>query len=69
MLRNKMPGLAMNGGMYLKRIKSLYGRGGADYYQGYELKIRTVPRPDKPLQVLLKRLNLKLQERMTKRVL
>ena len=37
--------------------------------EGKELKIRTVPRPDKPLQVLLQRLNLKLPERMTKRIL
>jgi transposase len=36
---------------------------------GQELKIRTVPRPDKPLQVLLQRLSLKLPERLTKRVL
>ncbi len=36
---------------------------------GKELKIRTVPRPDKPLQVLLQRLNLKLPERLTKKVL
>ena len=37
--------------------------------EGKELKIRTVPRPDKPLQVLLHRLGLALQERLTKRVL
>jgi transposase len=37
--------------------------------EGKELKIRTVPRPDKPLQILLHRLNLQLPERLTKRVL
>lgn len=36
---------------------------------GKELKIRTVPRPEKPLQILLHRLGLKLPERLTKRVL
>jgi len=36
---------------------------------GNELKIRTVPRPDKPLQVLLHRLGLALPERLTKRIL
>ena len=37
--------------------------------EGKELKIRTVPRPDKPLQVLLHRLRLALPERLTKRIL
>jgi len=37
--------------------------------QGKELKIRTVPRPDKPLQVFLHKLGLNLPERMTKRIL
>jgi transposase len=37
--------------------------------QGQELKIRTVPRPEKPLQVLLHRLGMQLPERLTKRVL
>jgi transposase len=37
--------------------------------EGTELKIRTVPRPDRPLQVLLQRLGLSLPERLTKRVL
>lgn len=37
--------------------------------EGKELKIRTVPRPDKPLQILLHRLSLQLPERLTKRVL
>jgi transposase len=36
---------------------------------GKELKIRTVTRPDKPLQSLLHRLNLRLPERLTKRIL
>jgi len=36
---------------------------------GTELKIRTVPRPDGPLQILLYRLGLNLPERLTKRVL
>jgi len=36
---------------------------------GKELKIRTVPRPDKPLQILLHHLGLQLPERLTKRVL
>jgi transposase len=35
---------------------------------GKELKIRTVPRPGKPLQVLLHRLGLQLPERLTKRI-
>lgn len=34
-----------------------------------ELKIRTVARPDKPIQILLHRLGLRLPERLTKRVL
>ena len=37
--------------------------------EGKELKIRTVPRPDKPMQVLLHHLGLKLPERLIKRVL
>jgi transposase len=37
--------------------------------EGKELKIRTVPRPEKPLQILLHRLGLQLPERLTKRVL
>jgi transposase len=37
--------------------------------EGQELKIRTVARPDKPLQVLLHRLGLQLPERLTKRIL
>lgn len=37
--------------------------------EGNELKIRTVPRPEKPLQILLHRLGLNLPERMTKRFL
>jgi len=37
--------------------------------EGNELKIRTVPRPEKPLQILLHRLGLQLPERLTKRVL
>jgi transposase len=37
--------------------------------EGNELKIRTVTRPDKPLQVLLHRLNLRLPEKLTKRIL
>jgi transposase len=37
--------------------------------EGKELKIRTVARPDKPLQILLHRLGLKLPERLTKRIL
>jgi transposase len=37
--------------------------------EGKEIKIRTVPRPDKPLQVLLHHLKLSLPERLTKRVL
>jgi len=36
---------------------------------GKEMKIRTVPRPDKPLQILLHRLGLNLPERLIKRVL
>ena len=36
---------------------------------GKELKIRTVPRPDRPLQQLLQHLGLRLPERLTKRVL
>jgi len=36
---------------------------------GKELKIRTVARPEKPLQVLLHRLGLRLPERLTKRYL
>jgi transposase len=36
---------------------------------GKELKIRTVPRPEKPLQTLLHHLKLSLPERLTKRVL
>jgi transposase len=36
---------------------------------GNEMKIRTVPRPEKPLQILLQRLGLNLPERLTKRVL
>lgn len=36
---------------------------------GRELKIRTVPRPEKPLQTLLHHLKLNLPERLTKRVL
>ena len=34
---------------------------------GKELKIRTVPRPEKPLQTLLYHLKLNLPERLTKR--
>jgi transposase len=34
-----------------------------------EIKIRTVTRPDKPLQILLYRLGLRLPERLTKRIL
>jgi hypothetical protein len=37
--------------------------------EGKELKIRTVPCPEKPLQILLHRLGLQLPERLTKRVL
>ncbi|MBD3322050.1 MAG: IS1634 family transposase [Chitinivibrionales bacterium] len=37
--------------------------------EGKELKIRTVPRPDKPLQIILHRLGLHMPERLTKRVL
>jgi transposase len=37
--------------------------------EGKELKIRTVTRPDKPLQILLHRLDLRLPERLTKRIL
>jgi len=37
--------------------------------EGNELKIRTIPRPEKPLQILLHRLGLTLPERLTKRVL
>ena len=37
--------------------------------EGKELKIRTVARPDKPLQILLHRLGLQLPERITKRIL
>lgn len=37
--------------------------------EGKDLKIRTVARPDKPLQILLHRLGLKLPERLTKRIL
>ena len=37
--------------------------------EGKELKIRTVARPDKPLQILLHRLGLQLPERLTKRIL
>jgi transposase len=37
--------------------------------EGTELKIRTVARPDKPLQILLHRLDLRLPERLTKRIL
>jgi transposase len=37
--------------------------------EGTELKIRTVPRPDRPLQILLYRLGLNLPERLTKRIL
>jgi transposase len=36
---------------------------------GNELKIRTVPRPEKALQILLHRLKLNLPERLTKKVL
>jgi transposase len=36
---------------------------------GKEMKIRTVPRPEKPLQILLHRLGLQVPERLTKRVL
>ncbi len=37
--------------------------------EGKELKIRTVPRPEKPLQTLLYHLKLKLPERLTKLIL
>jgi hypothetical protein len=37
--------------------------------EGKELKIRTVPRPEKPMQILLRHLGLSLPERMTKRFL
>lgn len=37
--------------------------------EGIELKIRTVTKPDKPLQILLHKLGLRLPERLTKRVL
>jgi len=37
--------------------------------EGKKLKIRTVARPEKPLQTLLHRLGLKLPERLTKRIL
>jgi transposase len=37
--------------------------------EGKELKIRTVARPDKPLQILLHRLGLRLPERLIKRIL
>jgi len=37
--------------------------------EGKELKIRTVVRPDKPVQILLHRLGLSLPERLTKRIL
>lgn len=37
--------------------------------EGEELKIRTVPRPEKPLQILLHRLGFNLPERLMKRVL
>jgi transposase len=36
---------------------------------GGEMKIRTITKPDKPLQVLLHKLGLRLPERLTKRVL
>jgi transposase len=37
--------------------------------EGKELKIRTIVHPEKPLQILLHRLGLKLPDRLTKRVL
>lgn len=37
--------------------------------EGKEVKIRTVPRPEKPLQTLLHHLKLNLPERLTKRIL
>lgn len=37
--------------------------------EGRELKIRTIARPEKPLQILLHRLGLRLPERLTKRIL
>ncbi len=37
--------------------------------EGNEIKIRTVPLPDKPLQILIHHLKLTLPERLTKRVL
>jgi transposase len=37
--------------------------------EGKEIKIRTVPRPERPLQILLHHLKLTLPERLTKRVL
>jgi len=36
---------------------------------GKELKIRTVPKPDRSLQQLLQHLGIRLPERLTKRVL
>jgi hypothetical protein len=36
---------------------------------GSEMKIRTITKPDKPLQVLLHKLGLRQPERLTKRVL
>jgi chaperonin cofactor prefoldin len=37
--------------------------------EGMELKIRTIPRSEKPLQTLLHHLKLNLPERLTKRIL
>ena len=37
--------------------------------EGRELKIRTIPRPEKPLQVILHRLGIVLPERLRKRML
>jgi len=37
--------------------------------QGKEIKIRTIPRPDKPLQILLHLLGIQLPERLTRRAL
>ena len=37
--------------------------------EGKEVKIRTVPRPEKPLLTLLHYLKLSLPERLTKRIL
>jgi hypothetical protein len=37
--------------------------------EGKEVKIRTVPRPEKALQTLLHHLKLSLPERLTKRIL